>query len=70
MLLVARTTEVLHINQNEFVGGLPNLFEHLTGLVELYVGKNEFTGTLPSTISMLSNIGKTMDATAGIVLQF
>lgn len=50
--------EFLHLTQNNFEGPLPDLFERLTNLREIYIGKNHFTGTLPETIGQISNVSK------------
>lgn len=46
----------LHLNSNNLVGVLPDIFGNLTYLITIELGFNQLTGSIPNSISSLSSL--------------
>ena len=51
-----RHLEVLNVLGNNLVGEIPNVFNNLTRLREVYLNNNGFTGTVPDTFGYLEKL--------------
>lgn len=56
--MIAFSSEILAVDNNEISGSLPKQIANLTNLKQLWLGSNELTGSIPNTIGSMRSLGE------------
>jgi hypothetical protein len=56
-----KSLEVLQIDNNEFTGTIPDMFDHTTHLRDIQLHANKFSGPIPATLGDLRGLSKSKE---------